>query len=1032
MKSSSFPSLLITTFATLTIGFSITIFAFAAQEEKETPKDAPKQITQGGYVETVDPSVDYKNKLKRINPMEPAESMKRFKLIDGFQLQQAATEPLIADSVAIAFDEYGRMFVAEMIPYSENNSHEPGSPDGRVSLLEDTDGDGTYDKSTVYADQMIWPTGVLPYDGGVFVASAPDLWYFKDTDGDNRADIREKVISGFNTDNPNALPNSLRFDFDNRIHVMTSTGGGPLVCYRWEKHSGEKMTPMESRGRDFSFDPNTGEIRPESGGQQHGMTFDDWGQKYESWNSSPLESVMYEDRYIARNPFYAAPKVIVRSWMSGDTVYPISPPEPWRAVRMEMRQSGSFSGPVEHGGKLNGYFTATCGVMVYKGDAWPKEYRGQIFACEGASNVVHREEIRPKGLVPYSYRIDEKCDFIASEEIWFRPVQLHNGPDGNLYVVDMYREIFEIASAVPVSAKKYLDLTCGKDRGRVYRVVHTSNPTPRPTPRLGDYKSVDLVPLLAHDNFWHRNTAARLLYQRQDPTAIGPLQKLAAESPAPLGRMHAMYTLAGYKKSGTDALTESIVLARLDDEHPRVRQHAVRISEQLLANSPAIQEKLCSMTDDPDLHVRYQLSFTLGDIPGEAASDALAKIARQDVADPWFQVGLLSSCNAKAGRMFALLVDDPQWRKTSSGAKFLGDLAEQIGLQKQEEQVDLLLTKVDSLPKEETPLIRLIVSQLCQGCQKSSIAIGQRLAESENAQEIFEAIVEAAIETASDDEANVDDRVTAISRLGLASFDEVADTLAEMLESRQPKELQIAALKTLNQFQNEEVPEIIIEVWGGFSPEVRKEAAEVLFARTERLAVLLDAFEEKLITPAQVDAARVDFLLKHPDQTTQDRAKDLLGSAKLARREDVVKTYHHALEVKGHFEAGRKIFQRECIICHRLEEKGYDLGLPLVAVKDRGIEFIMTATLDPNRDVQPQYLNYVLVKDDGLSVTGMISSETATSLTLTRAEGEQDTVLRANIDQLQNTGMSIMPEGLEKQIKEEEMVDLLEYLMNVK
>ena len=1020
-------------FSALAITFSLALFAIAAKEDaKKETKPALKKITQGGYVETIDPSVDYKNKLKRINPMEPAESMKRFKLIDGFQLQQVATEPLIADSVAISFDENGRMFVAEMIPYSQNNSHEQGSPDGRVSVLEDTDGDGVYDKSTIYADQLIWPTGVLAYDGGVFVASAPDLWYFKDTDGDNRADIREKVISGFGTQSPNSLPNSLRFDFDNRIHVMTSTSGGPLVSYRWEKYSGKKMTPFQSRGRDFSFNPNTGEIRPESGGQQHGMTFDDWGQKYESWNSSPLEAVMYEDRYIARNPFYAAPKAIVRSWQSGDTVYPISPPEPWRAVRMAMRQGGSFSGPIEHGGKLNGYFTATCGVMVYKGDAWPKEYRGQVFACEGASNVVHREEVRPKGLVPYSYRIDEKCDFIASEEIWYRPVQIHNGPDGNLYVVDMYREIFELASAVPVSAKKYLDLSCGNDRGRVYRVVHESNPTPRKTPQLGDYKSVDLVPLLAHDNFWHRNTAARLLYQRQDPSAVDALQKLATTSPAPLGRMQAMYTLAGYKKPETNALTEEIVLTLLDDKHPRVRQHAVRAGEKILADSPAIQKKLCSMIDDPDLYVRYQLSFTLGDIPGDTASDALAKLAKRDGGDTWFQVGLLSSCNQRAGQMFTNLIGDAKYRKTVAGTQFLGKLAEQIGLQKQADQVDTLLAKIDTLPEEEQDLIRLLVSQLCKGCQQAGVMIGQRLAESENAQEIFESMVKSANETATNEEAKLNDRVTAVSRLSLATFDDVADTLAESIESHQPKELQVGALKTLNRFPNEDVAEIIIEAWGGFSPEVRKEAAEVLFARPERISALLDAFEKKTITPAQVDAARIEFLMKHPNKEIQARAKDLLGSAKLARRDDVVQSYHEVLAMKGHMDAGRKVFRRECTICHKLENQGYDLGLPLSAVKDRGSEFIMTATLDPNRDALPQYLNYVLVKDDGLSVTGMISSETATSLTLTRAEGEQDTVLRANIDELQNTGLSIMPEGLEKQIKKQEMADLLEYLMNVK
>ncbi len=1012
----------------LFIAWFIAISSVVAEEKKAAE---PQIIMQGGYREIVDPNVDYKDRLPRIAPIEPAESLKKFRMIPGFQLQQVATEPLIADSVDLAFDENGRMFVVEMIPYSENNSVEFGSPNGRVSLLEDTDNDGIYDKSTVYADGLVWPTGVMAYDGGIYVASAPDLWYFKDTDGDNRADLREKVLTGYETTNPNAVPGSIRFGLDNRIHVMTSTAGGMITPLKWQRHTGKTVDPVQSRGRDLSLDPVTGEMRLETGGSQYGTTFDQWGRKFESSNSAPCKMVMYENRYAARNPFYAAPGALIKAWNGGLTVYPISPPEPWRIVRMEMRIKGNFNGPVEGGGAPNGYFTAACGVMNYQGDAWPEKYRGNMFTCEGAGNLIHRMEMRQEGVQFRGFRADEKTEFLTSEEIWFRPCQIANGPDGNLYFADMYREIFEIASAVPPSAKKHLDLSCGNDRGRIYRIFHESNPTPRKTPRLGDSTTDQLVALIEHPNFWHRKTAARLLFERQDQSAIAALKKLAAESKNPVGRMQARYTL-----DGLGALDEATVLAGLGDESPRVREHAIRLSEKFLKGKDSndlstLCNKICGMADEDDIRLLYQLAFTLGEINRPEATVALAKITEKAGEDRWIRVAMMTSCTARADRLFAILSKNPDWRKTPIGVKVLQGLARQVGLENDRKQLANLIEQIDALPESESSLVQTVVDYLCRGQAGAGGGNGDLLAESEKVNEALEALLEKAIETAENEDAKAKVRAGAIGSLGLASFDDVGDTLAEMVASRQPKSVQVAAIQTLNRFRDEGVAEILIDAWGGFSPEVRKQAAEAIFARPNRLNALLDALEEEQIKPSQLDPARIEFLVKHPNSEIAARAKELLGSAKLARRDDVVQQYKPALEMKGDIDRGRKVFRRECIICHRLENTGFDLGLPLGSIKDRGPDTILLSTLDPNRDVQPQYLNYVIITDDGLSITGMIGSETATSVTLTRAEGESDTVLRANIDEMENSGMSIMPEGLEKQINANEMADLIEYLMNV-
>ncbi len=1011
--------------------FALTLFLTApaadqiSQEEKQR---GVYELRQDGYVEKVDPSVDYKDRLPRIPPREPAESMDAFHIVPGFRLDQVAAEPLVRDAVDMTLDENGRMYVVEMISYAEDNSAQPGSPTGRVSLLEDTDHDGRFDKRTVFADKFVWPTAVISFDGGVFIAAAPDLWYCKDTDGDGKADLRELVITGFGLSNVCALPNSLRWGLDNRIHGMTSLTGGELRAVRWEKGGEARQSkPVQARGRDFSFHPRTGEVRLESGGAQYGMSFDAWGRKFECSNSAPIYMIMYEDRYIARNPYLAAPSPRIGIWKDGSAVYRTSPVEPWRILRTELRIKGTFSGPIEGGGTPAGYFTGVCGTTIYTGSALPEEARGNAFVCEGASNIVHRLRLEPDGVGFAARRVEQKREFLASDEIWFRPIQFAHAPDGAFYLADMYREVYEHPGAVPPSAKKHLDLTSGNDRGRIYRIVPETFKQPPPV-RLGEMGTVELVALLAHPNSWHRRTASRLLYERQERKAIGPLVELAGESPSPLGRMHAMYAL-----DGLEALTAEVVLARLDDAHPRVREHAVRLAERVLGDSPAVREKLYSMTGDDDMRVRYQLAFTLGEIPAPRATAALGEIAKRDVADRWVRVAVLSSCLGRSGGLFALLAADADWRATTSGRALLEELAKLTGLENRSDQVAEVLRTLEGLGDEEKELAQAAVRGLSKGSADAGSPLLSSLGSGggSRAGELFAEMIEQAKQAAADSDQPLEKRVAAIRSLGLTSFDDVVDILADMLDSTQPQEVQTAAIQALNHFPEEEVAEIIVEAWLGFTPKVRGEAAEALFARPERLAVLLAAIEDQVIMPSQLDPARVQFLVSHPDAAIREKASELLAGAQLAPREEVVEAWSDVLQMPGDAGRGREVFRRECAKCHRLEDYGEELGLPLDTIQNRGLETILISVLDPNRDVLPQYLNYVVVTDAGLSITGMIESETATSITLKRAEGESDTVLRTNIDELVNTGMSIMPEGNEKLVTKQELADLIAYLMSL-
>lgn len=972
---------------------------------------------------------DFKDRLPRIPPLEPATAMKSFTVEPGFRIEQVAAEPLVHDPVAMSFDENGRLFVCEMCDYSEDDKANLGV----IRLLEDTDDDGRFDKSTPYVEGLSWPTAVQCYDGGVFVAAAPFLYYCKDTDGDGRADVKRLVYQGFHRSNVQGLVNCLRWGLDNRLHGATSTAGGELNRADTETPAGpdakSKPSAVRMNGRDFSMDPRTRDLRLESGGGQHGMSFDDWGRKFVSSNSDHIQLVMFEDRYMARNKFLAAPSPRVSIAADGPAapVFRTSPIEPWRIVRTELRVSGKVPGIIEGGGKPAGYFTGATGVTIYRGDAWPAAFQGNAFIGDVGSNLVHRKILEPAGLELRARRADEGREFIASSDIWFRPCQFGNAPDGTLYVLDVYREVIEHPAALPPSIKKHLDLTSGRDRGRIYRVVPEGF-KPRPGPRLGKASTAELVALLEHPNGWHRETAARLLYERNDAAAKEPLVKLAAESKSPLGRMHALYAL-----DGITALTPEVLLARLADADPRVREHAVRFSESLAFKSTPLAAKLCELAADPDRRVRYQLAFTLGDLPGDASSQALAKIAALDAADPWVRLAVLSSLSGRADAVFAQLADLAKFRATPAGQTMLGQLAHQVGLATKPEQVAIVLHGIEALPADERPLARAVLGALGSGLSRSGGALGEKIsADGSRSKELLTEILRDAKLAAADAKLADAKRVEAIRALGLASLAASRDALVPLLDGRQPQAVQMAAVDTLARFREPDVADFIVSAWPNFSPGVRASAAEALFARPDRLPALLTAIGKGQISATQLDPARVQFLLTHQDVAIREQAGKVLADAKLGRRADVVAAHRDVLELKGDVERGRAAFRKICSACHRLENVGHETAPNLATIQNRGAEAILLNVLDPNREVNPQYVNYIVVTDEGRSITGMIASETATSITLRRAEGQQDTVLRSSIDELKSTGLSIMPEGIEKQLDKQALADVIAYLLSIR
>jgi len=960
--------------------------------------------------------------LPKVKPLEPAESAKAFDLSPGFRVELVASEPLIRSPVAMDFDENGRLFVAEFPEYNQYANPKGSKERGCIKMLEDTDGDGKYDKATVYAVDLDSPVAVACWDGGVFVGVVPDLWYFKDTDGDGKADVKRKVLTGFDRDKAGeAMLNSFRWGPDNRFHIATGLAGGNL-------RDAEKpdAKPVLVRRQNILFDPRTSTFEATSGGGQHGMTLDDWGDTFVCDNSNPIEHLIYDARYAARNPFVVAPSPLVDVNAAGryPNLHRISPPEPWREARTRLRKDKLVPGSDE-GGKPFGFFTGSTGVTVYRGDAYPAEYRGNIFVGEVANNLVYRAKLEPKGLTWSAVRAEKDREWLASKDIWFRPVQLANGPDGCLYVIDMYRELIEGAAFLPPELLKHVDVAGGIDRGRIWRIVPTDFKRPKP-PRLGNATTAELVALLEHPNGWHRDTASRLLYARQDKdAAVSALQQLTRESKSPLARMHALHALQGLK-----SLTSIEVIATLGDPHPRVREHALRLAEHF-GLSAGLAKRFESLVNDLDPRVRYQLAFTLGSYRQESTTKLLARLALKDSDSPWMRLAVLCSARERGAAVFALLLADSDYRTSGGGKILLNALATQTGAANQKDEITTLVKAIDALPDSEKALARELVQAFVAKLPPAARAQFAGLAGSKVGTILKELLTDA-LKLAADEKADPAARASAIRTLGLAPFQDVKPLLVKCLDVKQPQPVQLAALEVLARFDSNEVPALVLAEWPGMSPKLRATAIETLLARPAWVMIFLDAVEKKTVLPTDLEPVRVQLLLKSPDEKVRTRVAKLFAGTGPSKRQDVIAKYQKALDLKGDAVKGKMAFKNACASCHKLEGVGESIGPDLASIKNRGSEAVLTNILDPNREVLPQYYTYLLTTDEDVIISGMIVAETANTVTIRKTDGMSETVQRVNIQSLRSTGLSAMPEGLEEKLDLQAMADLLAYLNSIK
>lgn len=947
--------------------------------------------------------------LQPIPGLEPIEALKSLEVIPGLTIELAAHEPTVVDPVAGAIDEQGNFYVAELRDYPFR-PEDKAQPLGRIRLLRDNDGDGFYEASTIFADGLLWAAGVAAWKGGVFVSAPPDIWYFKDTTGDGVADEKHRVFTGFGTDGSQYILNNLIWGMDHRIYASVAGNGGEV---RLANDLSEN--PLSLRRKDFSFDPLTFQYAAESGGVQFGNSFDDWGNRFLCSQDSPLSHVVLPLRCLERNPFLSVPTALNEITRDNIPIFRASPLERWRIIRSS-RRVVSGKGNSANSGVSHNVADGCAGTVIYSSQSLGPDFYGNAFTGDAQSNLVHRRGLIPSGTTFESVRLDQETEVIRSRDNWFRPVNFVEAPDGTLFVLDLCREILE-AVHIPFDVVEHLDLTNGRDRGRIYR-LKPAGFAHAPFPKLGTASSEELIGHLESPNRWERETAHRLLYERQDQSVVPGVQQLVRTSSVPQARLLGLYTLAGL-----GSLTESDLLTGLRDAFPAVRQHSVLLAEPRMNSSTTLADHILDLAADPDARVRFQVALTIGEMDSPRAVEGLTRMLRTSGGDQWIRFAALSSARNRAGEILARFTQDASFESLEGASALARDLASMTGAQQDSAPIRSLMGILSMHRK--APVVRSVLSGLLEGLQSAGANPREAMSDwgAEGAT-LVSRQVQMAFADLKDGALAEGRMLEAVSILGFGEWVEVSQAFAKLLEENPPESIQSAVIRILSRFEAKEVGEFLLSHWRVFKPQSRTVALEGLLARDERVVLLLDAIEAGRVMPGEIPAAQRARLL---EGAHKERATRILASSGNATRHEVIESYRPCLGLTGDTAKGRETFVRLCAVCHRLGNEGNDLGPNLALISTQEPEQLLVQIIDPNREVNPAFIQYTVVDVEGNESTGILRSETESALTIARQDIEES-FLRENISEVRAGGLSLMPEGLETGLSLEDMGDLLAFL----
>jgi len=950
-------------------------------------------------------------------PLSPEESAKKWHVRDGYRIELVAAEPVVLDPVAFDWDEQGRLWVIEMADYPLGMDGN-GKAGGRVVRLEDTDHDGRYDKRHVIVSDLSYPTGILTWREGVIVTAAPDI-FFISPDG-----TKKVLYTGFSTGNQQLRVNGLRWGMDGWVYCAAGAHHGgynkgtQIEC----KLTGEKI---DLGSRDFRFKPDTGEFDPQTGPSQFGRARDDWGHWFGVQNSFPLWHYVLQDHYLRRNPHVIPPDPIHQLFPRNPPVYPAS--------SMEKRF---------HSFDQAGRFTSACGIEVYRDQVLFTDGKTHAFTCEPFHNVVQHHILEDDG-VSFKATVDvgalakaregdsangansrlplqaPPTDFLASEDRWCRPVMVRTGPDGALWVADMYRYMIEHPQWLPQNGKEELlpHYREGDDKGRIWKVVRASARS----------DSAEAEATFASANGWLRDKAQmRALWDSKSVDAA--LSTL--NHSLPQVRAQNAWTL---RQAGK--LTSKDLTTLLLDDHDEVVTQALEMLEGMPLTDEIIVSliKLVSGPQFSNPRIRMQLALSAGSFEGDYwGGGIVARILGESEAGSAMSGAAMSSVLPHL-KAVCEHFGQPDRQIPPGVAGMLLRCALDT---KNEPAIGALLFRTRSLAVLEEVLTvldekNLSPNQLAQqleshGAKQALARISERLAQAADSIQTAPTMESLAL-LASDREHR--ERVKALlPELWAKSVD--VGALAKAREgatnTADPRSLATAPTEVLRLVAKLQPPggeQFLLEGWDQRTPALRVQILETLLSNDAWTLALLKRPEAK-----SADAAMRARLMKHPKKNIANLAEKVFADSTSATRAAVVEKFKPALKLQGDAARGKTVFASVCISCHKLDGVGLELGPDLRSVAQHDAEKLLNSILDPSAIIEPGFMAYHCTLKSGEQLYGVIATETSASLTLKMAGNVTKSVLRSDVESLKSAGISLMPEGLEAAMTPQSLADLIAYL----
>ena len=932
--------------------------------------------------------------------LSPAAALQAFETEPGFEVELVAAEPLTIDPVAIAFDEQGRLFVAE------NRDYPTGAPDGQplgvVALLEDRDGDGRVDHRTEFASGIKFPNGVMPWRGGVIVTASPDVWWFADQDGDGRAEVKELLLTGFDTGSTSQLrANDPTLGPDSWVYIAGGLRGGKVNSPK------QPGVVLDLARGDLRFNPDTGEMKLTEGKSQFGLAFDDAGNRFACMNRVQVQHAPLPARYLARNPHLNPPRVLHNC------------PEIADNTLMTRSTAGAaryfpISANITTADSHVGTYSAACAIHIYHGQSLPHEYRGAAFSCDPTGNLVRGDRLEKAGGTFAARRIHEGTEALRSRDNWFRPVFIADGPEGALYIADMYRKVIEHPEYLPEEVRKHTDFAAGNDKGRIWRL---SGPKTQDQPRITqpDFTNVSpegLIASLSSEIPWERDTAFRLLMEAADQEILPLVKKGFAQT-----RQEAPAVLHLQLLQNFNTLDESVLERALQHSQPGVRRNALRFSEPILKSSGRLRELALRSADDSDPHVRFQAALSLGELNDPEVIPALARIARKQADDPWTRAAIQSALTEREA--FLTLIKEIGNEQSSGGGvlALIDELGRQVGVRSRPGAEEALQALQEAVARASIPL------------QIAALAGFLEVVQVPLSGSDFNQALYASRKACANEDAPPTLRAQAIRLLAHDDSASTTTILMERLVATEPDDIQVAAARALLQPGKAELASVLLgrEAWRTYSPTLRMVLLNLLTSRDEFAGALLNALESGAVPAGVLTPANRTALRRSKNPSVKIRAEKLLEAVGADRR-GAFDAARASLKLLPAPAKGRAVFQTHCAACHRLNQEGVAVGPDLFDIRNQPKESILYHIIVPEAEIAPNFVSYECETTDGRTLSGLLASESAGSITLRMAQGVEEIIPRSQIQKLTASQLSLMPQEFEKTMTQQEMADLLAYL----